>query len=242
VIRALLLDADGNLFPSEEPAFVASTEVVNRMLAELGSPTRHEPEALRLATTGKNFRTTVADLAAEAGQALDAEALERWVAEEKRDVTAHLRRALTPEREVIDVLTRLSEHFELAVVSSSALTRLDACFDVTELAALLPPGRRFSAEDSLATPVSKPDPAVYTFALERLGLRPAEALAVEDSVTGAQSALAAGIATVGNVRFVAPAERAERVEALRAAGVRAVVESWAELEPLLLGTPTEVER
>jgi HAD superfamily hydrolase (TIGR01509 family) len=234
-VRMLLLDADGNLFASEEPAFVASTEVVNRLMAQLGSPTRHEPEALRLATTGKNFRTTVTDLAAAAGHSLSAADLEQWVAEEKREVTAHLRRALTADPEVVDVLTRLSEHFGLAVVSSSALSRLEACFAVTGLATLLAPGRRFSAEDSLERPVSKPDPAVYSFALDQLGLRPHEGLAVEDSITGAQSALAAGIPTVGNVRFVAPEERAERVEGLRAAGVAAVVESWTDLERLLLG-------
>jgi hypothetical protein len=34
-LTALLCDADGNLFPSEEPAFVASAEVTNRFLAEL---------------------------------------------------------------------------------------------------------------------------------------------------------------------------------------------------------------
>jgi hypothetical protein len=45
-------------------------------------------------------------------------------------------------------------------VSSSALARLAGCFTATELDRLIPPARRFSAEDSLPTPTSKPDPAV----------------------------------------------------------------------------------
>ncbi len=34
-LEALLCDADGNLFPSEEPAFVATADVTNRFLAAL---------------------------------------------------------------------------------------------------------------------------------------------------------------------------------------------------------------
>ena len=53
---------------------------------------------------------------------------------------------------------------------------------------------------------------------------------------GALSAVRAGCPTVGNLRFVAPAERAERAAQLREAGVLAVVSSWPELTELLLPT------
>jgi putative hydrolase of the HAD superfamily len=42
----------------------------------------------------------------------------------------------------------------------------------------------------------KPDPAVYRVALERLGVAPEEALAVEDSPNGLAAARAAGVACV----------------------------------------------
>ena len=42
---------------------------------------------------------------------------------------------------------------------------------------------------------SKPDPAIYRLALEKVGLKPAEALAVEDSPNGIKSAQGAGILT-----------------------------------------------
>jgi beta-phosphoglucomutase-like phosphatase (HAD superfamily) len=234
-VTALLCDADGNLFPSEEPAFVASAEVVNRVLDELGSPRRYTPEQLRLANTGKTFRTMIANLAADAGAPASAEDLERWVAHEKRAVSAHLGQTLVPDSDVVGVLTRLGERLTLAAVSSSALSRLDACFAVTGLAELLPPQRRFSAEDSLPQPTSKPDPAVYRLAGERLCVRAEEGLAVEDSPTGARSATAAGFATVGNLRFVAPAERDQRTTELIAAGACAIVSSWTQLERLLDG-------
>jgi hypothetical protein len=52
--------------------------------------------------------------------------------------------------------------------------------------------------------------------------------------TGARSAIAAGLATVGNVCLVEPEERHARTAELKAAGVFAVVSSWGELERLLL--------
>lgn len=231
-LRALLCDADGNLFPSEEPAFVASADVTNRFLAELGSSQRFTAEELRLATTGMNFRTTSRRLAAEAGRP-DAD-VEPWVAEEKRAVTAYLGEVLRPHEETTAAVTALARHLTPAVVSSSALTRLDACFRATGLAEVLPPEVRYSAEDSLPVPTSKPDPAVYLHACEQLGVDPATALAVEDSQAGALSAVRAGCPTVGNLLFVQPAERAERDAVLREAGVLTVVGSWRELADLLL--------
>ena len=231
-LEALLCDADGNLFPSEEPAFVASAEVTNRYLAALGSDRRFTAEELRLATTGKNFRTTAADLAAAAGVATPD--LAPWVAEEKQAVTAHLSRVLVPDAEVTAALTTLGRHLTLAAVSSSALTRLDACFRATGLAAVLPPEVRYSAEDSLPVPTSKPDPAVYLHACAQLGIEPAAGLAVEDSVAGTLSAVRAGCPPVGNLRFVQPQERAARDAALRAAGALTVVGPWRELADLLL--------
>lgn len=231
--RVLLCDADGCLFPSEEPAFVASAQVTNRLLAELGIDRRFAAAELQAYAVGKNFRATALELAAAEGVRIDERALERWVAEEKDEVIRHLGRVLEPDPAVIGPLTRLRERYELAVVSSSALTRLSACFTATGLDELLPPEVRFSAEDSLPVPTSKPDPAVYAHAGTQLGVRGAEGLAVEDSATGARSAVAAGFPTVGNLTFVPESERAQRAAALKEAGVTAFVGSWGELEELL---------
>ena len=252
----VLLDADGNLFPSEEPAFVASAIVTNAFLAEIGVPLRFTAEELRLATTGRNFRSTAVDLAVAHGVPLDpaladrhpgaratgdhrggltSAALDAWVSEEKRQVTQYLGTVLQPDPSVVGPLRRLSGRFRLAAVSSSATARLDACFLATGLAELVPAAVRFSAEDSLPVPTSKPDPAVYLHACRELGVAPQHCVAVEDSVVGAVSAVAADIPTVGNVQFVQASEREERERLLRAAGVVRVVTSWSQLEELLGG-------
>ena len=233
-VRVVLCDADGNLFPSEEPAFVASAEVTTRFLAEHGVQRRYDAEELRLATTGMNFRSTVVALGREHGvPELSPEVLEHWVQTEKEAVTAHLRTALSPDPEVLGPLAALAAGHGLAAVSSSADARIAACFEVTGMADHFPAERRFSAEDSLARPTSKPDPAVYLHALRTLGLEPHEATAVEDSVAGATSAVAAGIPTIGNLQFVQPGERDERRTALTDVGVTTVVTAWSEVVDLL---------
>ncbi|MET1007492.1 MAG: HAD-IA family hydrolase [Propionibacteriaceae bacterium] len=260
-VRVLLCDADGNLFPSEEPAFVASSQITNQFLAEHGVERRYDPEELRIATTGMNFRSTLVKLALQHGipvatelvgavvtersvtsdpgaALLSPSVVDAWVAREKEAVTAHLRTVLKPDQEVLDPLDTLAGRYGLAAVSSSADSRIAACFEVTGMAHYFPPARRFSAEDSLPRPVSKPDPAIYLHAGAQLGISAAEGVAIEDSLAGATAAVAAGFPTIGNLQFVQPEERDERHAVLTGAGVAAVVTSWREILDLLPATAT----
>ena len=258
-LTTLLCDADDNLFASERPAFDASTEVTNRFLARFGVSAPLSSEELRKRAVGKNFRTTALDLAVQcdvpldqnltqgrdaavvasagdlaSGNALSADELEQWVREERERVTAHLAVTLTPDPLVLEPLRELAKHYALAAVSSSATKRLRACFNATDLDELLPESVTFSAEDSLPVPTSKPDPAVYLHAGRVLGVAPEQGLAIEDSVAGVSSAVAAGYATVGNVMFLLPDERDARRTALIKAGAVAITDSWRALADFLL--------
>lgn len=236
-VTTLLCDADGTLFPSEEPAFEASARVVNDVMAALGLRLSFTGDELRRTSSGRNFRALVTDLAREHGRTVPPEALERWVRVEVDVVTDHLRGTLRPDPAVLDALTRLRPQHALALVSSSALRRLAVCLDATDLAPFFPGSSRFSAQDSLPVPTSKPDPCVYVHAGEVLGLRPEQGLAVEDAVAGVVSAREAGCPVIGIVAFVPPGERETRAEELLAAGAVGVVDSWDELVQLLDAVP-----
>ncbi|WP_415822719.1 HAD family hydrolase, partial [Mycobacterium senriense] len=258
-ITTLLCDADDNLFGSERPAFDASTEVTNRFLERFGVTAPLSSEELRKRAVGKNFRTTALDLAVQcevpldqtlargrsaavvasaedvaSGSALCADELEQWVRDERERVTAHLAVTLTPDPQVLEPLRDLAARYALAAVSSSATKRLRACFTATGLDSLLPEAVTFSAEDSLPVPTSKPDPAVYLHCGQVLGVAPEQGLAIEDSVAGVKSAVAAGYATVGNLMFVLPDERDCRRAELIDAGAVAITDSWRALADVLL--------
>lgn len=71
----------------------------------------------------------------------------------------------------------------------------------------------------------KPAPDPYLLAASRLGVPPQRCLALEDSVNGTRSAVAAGALTIGSIGLIA-------AEDLLAAGAKRCVHSLAELIPL----------
>jgi len=255
-ITTLLLDADDNLFPSEGPAFDASAEVTTRFLARFDVSAPLSGDELRKKAVGKNFRSTATDLAVLSGvpfeKALadgrpdavlasdsDVASGRALTADEREQVTAHLAVTLKPDPEVLEPLQALASRYAMAAVSSSALARLKASFTAAGLDPLIPADLRFSAEDSLPVPTSKPDPAVYMHAGRVLGVEAHQGVAVEDSVPGVKSAVAAGYPAVGNVMFVPADERRHRTAELIDAGAVAITDSWRALaDALMLSTVT----
>ncbi len=74
--------------------------------------------------------------------------------------------------------------------------------------------------------LSKPDPALYRLACERLGVEPGDSVALEDSAHGVESARAAGMAVV--------AVPSSLTEQLDFSGADLIVSSCAELDPTTL--------
>jgi beta-phosphoglucomutase-like phosphatase (HAD superfamily) len=229
----LLCDADGCLFPSEQPAYDRSAQVMNALFAQLGIDTSYEGEELRRSHTGQSFRLTAANLSRAHGVDLPSDVLEHWVHVEKVAVTDHLSRVLRPDVSVQRALAALTTTLSPAVVTSSAIDRVGACLRATQLSEFFDEGRRYSAEDSLPVPISKPDPAIYLFAREQMRLSGTDAVVIEDSVAGVEAATGAGLPVVGLLHFVPVEERSAQGIALKAAGATAVAESWDQIVALL---------
>ena len=88
-------------------------------------------------------------------------------------------------------------------------------------------GRTYSRED-VAAP--KPAPDVYLLAVSQAGVAPQDCVVIEDSATGAQAAVAAGMAVFGFARETPRAKFEGLTELL--------FDDMAQL-PALLGLPTE---
>jgi beta-phosphoglucomutase-like phosphatase (HAD superfamily) len=126
-----------------------------------------------------------------------------------------------------------SKKYELAVVSSSALRRVQASLEKVGYDKYFAPDHVFSAATSLEKPTSKPDPAIYLHAMKVLGKTPEECVAIEDSKSGSMAAFRARIKTIGYTGPYEPEKEPEMREVLRHAGCAVVMKDWAEFEGAL---------
>src|SRR3954452_16131514 len=108
-VRWVLCDADGTLFPSEEPAFEASAAVVNAVLDAHGVPGDVTGDELRRVASGRDFRSLVPALLESSGQRIEEDELARWAERENAVVTQRLITCLRPDPAVDVALGRLGD-------------------------------------------------------------------------------------------------------------------------------------
>lgn len=102
-------------------------------------------------------------------------------------------------KELLDYLK--ANHYLIGLASS---TRLGAVTKELEAAELLPYFQKLICGDMIKR--SKPEPDIYLTACDGLGIRPGEAVAIEDSYNGIRSAHRAGMHTVMVPDLIEPDE------------------------------------
>ncbi|PFH56298.1 hypothetical protein XA68_16769 [Ophiocordyceps unilateralis] len=236
-ITTLLFDCDNTLVLSEELAFEACADLINKICAERGIDKRFTGASLITEFVGQNFRGMLTTLQRENGIDIAPDDMERYVRMEEDAVIAKLKASLRPCVGVDDQLAALadSKKYLLAVVSSSALRRVRASIEKVGQDKYFPSDKElvFSAATSLDTPTSKPDPAVYLHALKKLGRTADESVAIEDSKSGTLSGTRAGIKVVGYVGPYPDDKKAEMEKVLRDAGAVIIMRDWAEFPACL---------
>ena len=178
-IRAVLFDLDGTLVDSE-PLHVEAFRVA---AASLGLP-----------PPGPEGVVGLADREAAARLTVDQRRQEELVARKRERFLQQLRGAgrLKPVRGAATVLrVCASRGIPFGVVTNAAAEEAELALRTAGLRPLVP----FVLCDGDA-PRGKPAPDPYLAAAERLGVRPTEARAYEDSAAGLASALAAGLDVV----------------------------------------------
>ncbi len=148
---------------------------------------------------------------------------------------AKLKKELRPCINVDAELAKLEAHgrYHLAVVSSSALRRVQASIAKVNQDKYFAGEHVFSAATSLPKPTSKPDPAIYLHAMKVLGKKAEECVAVEDSRSGATAARRADIKTIGYVGSYEVGEKGRMREVLESSGCCIIMEDWSEFEGCL---------
>jgi HAD superfamily hydrolase (TIGR01509 family) len=210
--KAVLFDMDGVIVNSERYWVEIEEEEI--------LPSAVEGSADTSETTGMNFRE-IYDYLEERNEmtASKEEFVDRYqqaardIYGEKVELQANFRDLVADIRE---------DGRTVALVSSSPHDWIDRMLDRFDLRDSF--DRTISAEEIDAK--SKPDPDVYEYAAEEVGVEPTDCTAVEDSTNGVKSAKAAGMQTVGY--------RNQSDDELDLSEADAVAESPEELREILL--------
>lgn len=180
---AVVLDLDGLLVDSESAAF----DVARGILADEGAHLDRELFALHV---GRPASRLYAALVAHYGMAVAVTDLLR----RREDGLARFYADPTPMPGAVDFVRRAAARGIAVGVASSS--HLSVVTRAVEALGLLPAVGAVVGRGGPAGPAPKPAPDVYLTALRRLGVSPSAAVGVEDSATGAQASVAAGLTTV----------------------------------------------
>jgi HAD superfamily hydrolase (TIGR01509 family) len=177
MIKAVVFDMDGVLIDSE-PVY----QSIKRDLLRRFGLNMTDQQAKSFA--GEKLRDTIPRLFPHVGESLKRQILDTFVNES----IAELPYAQVLNRHAVPVLSRLRDDgYKVALASSSPLIKIEMFFkrcDTEKYFDLVTTGEMFEK--------TKPDPAIYLYTAERLGLPPSGCAAVEDSDIGLEAASSAG--------------------------------------------------
>ncbi|KAF2738948.1 HAD-like protein [Polyplosphaeria fusca] len=212
-VSYIFLDCDNTLCQSEHLAFEACADLTNELMEKKGIAKRYSAASLLEDFVGFNFRGMLNGLKKNEGFELDDAELEDYVQRELGAVTKKLSEKCTECPNVTKNLNKLKEQgYPMAVVSTSAKSRVVASIEKVGIDHFFPKEHVYSAATSLDPPSSKPDPAIYNYALEQLGQKKETVITVEDSKSGATAAMRAGIPCVAYVGIYGLEEGKEKME------------------------------
>jgi len=200
-VPALIFDCDGVLADTERdghrPAF-------NATFAEVGLPVNWSEEEYGEKLKIGGGKERMASLLTEEfvranGLPSDAEGQKELLADwHKRKTARYKAMVLSGQLPARPGIGRIVEEaiaagWTLAVASTSAEESVRA---VLEHAVRADNAARFAVFAGDIVPAKKPDPAIYTLAIERLALEPGDAVVIEDSRNGLLAAVRAGLRCV----------------------------------------------
>jgi len=186
-IRAVIFDFDGILADTEDLHYQSYLPV----LESAGMLFSYEEYAERYMAF--DAVGCLRQRALDTGVPFDAEVLHRW-SEHKNDVFEDLIRNadVQPLPGALEAVKTAAAHGPAGICTGAVLRDIAPLLDRFELHPCL--STVVTADD---VDISKPDPACYRLAAERVGIPPQECLAIEDTPGGLQAARGAGYMTMG---------------------------------------------
>jgi HAD superfamily hydrolase (TIGR01509 family) len=210
LIEAVVFDLDGLLLDTEQ----VWDEVREALTRERGGRWHDQAQADMMGMSSTEWSRYMHD---ELGLREPPEELNRLVVERMQE---RYRDRLPLVEGAVEAVRRLGEGWPLGLASSSNRPLIDLALDEMGVAELF---RATVSSEEVER--GKPAPDVYVEAARRLGVRPQDVVAVEDSASGIRSAKAAGMRVIAipNPHFPPAADVLAEADL--------VLESLAELTP-----------
>ena len=185
--RAVVFDLDGLLLDTETLWQRSESELFRRH----GQEFTHEDQLAVMGTGAEFSRRYYAErLGFPASEASN------LIEEMHGYMLAELQREVLARPGAVQLVERLRGQVALGVASNSARSLVDAALATAGLADCF---QAIVTADDVARP--KPAPDIYLLACARLGVPPADALALEDSAPGIAAAKAAGLTCIAVPQF-----------------------------------------
>jgi HAD superfamily hydrolase (TIGR01509 family) len=178
----LIFDFDGVVADSE----VLANAVLAEIITELGVPTTLQ-DSYDL-YMGKRFPDVMAAIRTVVGDALP----DTFADEYQARALARFQAELTAVQGARDYISAFA-HVPKCIASSSPPDRLALCLGVLDLNAEFQP-HVYSAS---LVPRGKPHPDIFLHAAAQVGVAPLRCVVIEDSPTGVQAGVAAGMTVIG---------------------------------------------
>ena len=233
----VLFDHDGTVVDSETIALESAWRLTSEVAREFAGAQHYELEDFVKSFAGKPYREILKKIYPDSLTTLNERDIDFLVAEEEKRAIERLSVEAKATKGTPEVLSSLRDDgIEYALVSNSSFQRLSACLTSAALTDYFPSEQVFSAHDSLPVARPKPLPDIYLYAVKCLDADVSDCVAVEDSISGVKSAVAAGIGQIiGYVggTHVSEDERTSRADALMSAGAQQVIERMHDLIGLL---------
>lgn len=212
----ILFDCDGVLVDSE---WIASN-VLSQMLQVYNCPT--SADEIMTHYVGQKDVEIVDILTQKHSLSVPTNFMDLYASELDQEIAKKLRPVVGIES------TLQSLHMNRAIVSNSTLARIEISLNSTGLNKYFDPSLIFSPD---LCNYSKPDPRLYQFAVDNLGLDQKQVLVIEDSPTGVEAASKAGLDVVGFLGATSSAHT--EASLLRLKGAKYIAHNSLELSQLI---------
>lgn len=234
--KQIFFDCDNTLVDTEVVAAEAASMVIQKVLYDQGITIDFDNTALFTQHFGRTAGQMIVELQKEHNFTLSKEETATYMRLEEDYVISLIENYPVPCAGVKEMLQTLTDtkKYKLAIVSSSPIRRIRAALETADLAKFFKHDNVFSAKSSMPTPKSKPDPAIYNWAMVKMGVTPEECIAFEDSRSGARSAINAGIDCIAYVGVYTTEEWRDNVASiLEDEGCKMVLKDYKDLNAYL---------